>query len=213
MAFDFGDLKNKVSKGIKDVSENETFKKVVDSTKDVADKVVDKAKDVDMDKVKDKSQDVFDGTKKTFRRASQEINEKLDKLKKQMNNNLLAITFILFMSIVDMFMAIKALKDNRTRHGIFLLILGLVFMIGTIILIATNQKKNKSCDRTRSLIEQQVKICLSVNMDRLFFCKIKLHMSDNFKITVVYLKQIIISLFWSYFYCNIWGNKHRFCRA
>lgn len=82
MAFDFDKIKNKISESVEDVRNSDTFKKVAETTKDVADKAVDKAKNIDTDKIKDKSQDIYEDTKRTIKRAGDEISDRFDKLKK-----------------------------------------------------------------------------------------------------------------------------------
>lgn len=82
MAFDFDKIKNKISESVEDVRNSDTFKKVAETTKDVADKAVEKAKNIDTDKIKDKSQDIYEDTKRTIKRAGDEISDRFDKLKK-----------------------------------------------------------------------------------------------------------------------------------
>lgn len=82
MAMDFDEIKQKVTDGIEDLKKSDFVDKVSTSAKDVAGKVKDGAKDLDLDKLKDKSEDLLEGTKKTLKRASKEVNEKLDKLKR-----------------------------------------------------------------------------------------------------------------------------------
>ena len=82
MAFDFDKIKNKISESVEDVRNSDTFKKVAETTKDVADKAVEKAKNIDTDKIKDKSQDIYEDTNRTIKRAGDEISDRFDKLKK-----------------------------------------------------------------------------------------------------------------------------------
>lgn len=82
MAMDFDEIKQKVTDGIEDLKKSDFVDKVSTSAKDVAGKVKDGAKDLDLDKLKDKSEDLLEGIKKTLKRASKEVNEKLDKLKR-----------------------------------------------------------------------------------------------------------------------------------
>ncbi|KRK37908.1 hypothetical protein FC62_GL000673 [Amylolactobacillus amylotrophicus DSM 20534] len=54
---------------------------------------------------------------------------------KIMDTYIFGILFVVLMSVVDFFMAIKAFRDNRTRHGVLMMLLAFAFMIGAIVLI------------------------------------------------------------------------------
>lgn len=82
MAFDFDKIKNKITESVEDVKKSDTFKKVSETTKDVAGKVKEKAENIDTDNIKDKSQDIYEDTKRTIRRAGDEISDRIDKLKR-----------------------------------------------------------------------------------------------------------------------------------
>lgn len=82
MVFDFDKIKNKITESVADVKKSDTFKKVSETTKDVAGKVKEKAENIDTDKIKDKLQDIYEDTKRTIRRAGDEISDRIDKLKR-----------------------------------------------------------------------------------------------------------------------------------
>lgn len=52
-----------------------------------------------------------------------------------MDTYIFGVLFVILMSVVDFFMAIKAFQQNRTRHGVLMMLLAFSFMIGAIVLI------------------------------------------------------------------------------
>lgn len=70
MGQNLNELKDKVSNTVEDIKDNENYQKVIDSTKGI------------VRKAEEKSKDLLNETKRTFRRASEELDAKLDKLRK-----------------------------------------------------------------------------------------------------------------------------------
>lgn len=71
MAVDFDDIKKKAT---------EMYNEAKDSK--IVDKVKKGVKDIDVEKLKEKSQDILDESKKSYKRVSKEVGKQIDKLKK-----------------------------------------------------------------------------------------------------------------------------------